>query len=389
MTYDGMSRKTSMTDANGHQTFYVYDLRGHLIETDYADGDGDARYVRHPRAADGQQGPDGRDRRTTGTTPRASSSASPIRWATSPSTATTPNGNLTSVTDANEHVTTYGYDAANRKTSRTLPLGMTETVRVRRRRQRHQSYRLPREDSRRTPSTTVIRTVGRQARSLTRRWASRRSATPTTATAPASTMTDASGTTTYTYDLRNRLHTKATPEGTLTYTYDASGNVASIDSSNANGTSVAYAWDAANQLLDGDGQPARWDDDGGLHGYGTAVHAVAAERGGRDVCVRFARSGHVNGVEEGDGPTFASLGTGTTCGASGLSSTEVTGREAAYGYDDASRLTSETITGDPSGPSGNGALTYAHRPCRQPLVARIDAGGAGARSRSRTTRTTS
>ena len=86
-----------------------------------------------------------------------------------------------------------------------------------------------------------------------------------------STMTDASGTTTYTYDTRNRLLTKATPEGTLTYTYDASGNVASIDSSNANGTSVAYAWDAANQLVDGDRQPARRDDDGGVHGDRAAV----------------------------------------------------------------------------------------------------------------------
>jgi YD repeat-containing protein len=37
-TYDGMSRKTSTTDAAGRQTFYAYDLRGHLIETDYADG---------------------------------------------------------------------------------------------------------------------------------------------------------------------------------------------------------------------------------------------------------------------------------------------------------------------------------------------------------------
>ena len=31
---------------------------------------------------------------------------------------------------------------------------------------------------------------------------------------------------------------------------------------------------------------------------------------------------------------------------------------AAYGYDDASRLTSETITGDPRGASFNGALSY-------------------------------
>jgi len=45
-----------------------------------------------------------------------------------------------------------------------------------------------------------------------------------------------------------------------------------------------------------------------------------------------------------------------------LTATEVTGREATYGYDAASRLASETITGDPSGPTGNGALTYSLDP---------------------------
>ena len=48
-------------------------------------------------------------------------------------------------------------------------------------------------------------------------------------------MTDASGTTTYSYDSMDRLSSKATPEGTLSYTYDAAGRVASIASSNTNG----------------------------------------------------------------------------------------------------------------------------------------------------------
>ena len=39
-------------------------------------------------------------------------------------------------------------------------------------------------------------------------------------------MTDASGDHDYTYDLRDRLTQKVTPEGTLTYTYDAAGEPA-------------------------------------------------------------------------------------------------------------------------------------------------------------------
>ena len=61
-------------------------------------------------------------------------------------------------------------------------------------------------------------------------------------------MTDASGTTTYTYDAMDRLITKQTPQGTLTYTYDAAGNVASLQSSNTNGISVAYSYDNLNRL---------------------------------------------------------------------------------------------------------------------------------------------
>jgi YD repeat-containing protein len=54
-----------------------------------------------------------------------------------------------------------------------------------------------------------------------------------TSTGKRASMTDASGTTTYTYDNLDHLITKATPQGTLNYTYDAAGNVASMASSNA------------------------------------------------------------------------------------------------------------------------------------------------------------
>lgn len=45
-------------------------------------------------------------------------------------------------------------------------------------------------------------------------------------------MVDASGTTNYTYDLRDRLMSKATPQGTLSYSYDVASNLLSMRSSN-------------------------------------------------------------------------------------------------------------------------------------------------------------
>ena len=61
-------------------------------------------------------------------------------------------------------------------------------------------------------------------------------------------MTDASGTTTYTYDSMDRLTEKATPEGNLTYTYDGDGHLASMQSSNTNGVYVSYTYDTLNRL---------------------------------------------------------------------------------------------------------------------------------------------
>lgn len=62
------------------------------------------------------------------------------------------------------------------------------------------------------------------------------------------TMVDASGTNTYTYDLRDRLLTKTTPQGTLAYVYDLFGNLQSIESSTANGARLTYSYDALNRL---------------------------------------------------------------------------------------------------------------------------------------------
>jgi len=61
-------------------------------------------------------------------------------------------------------------------------------------------------------------------------------------------MTDASGTTSYTYDSRDRVLTKTTSAGTLTYTYDGFGNQATVQSATASGVSVTYGYDALNRL---------------------------------------------------------------------------------------------------------------------------------------------
>jgi RHS repeat-associated protein len=171
-----------------------------------------------------------------------------------------------------------------------------------------------------------------------------------------------SGTTTYGYDTRARLTAKATPEGTLTYTYQPNGNVASIDSSNTNGTSVRYAWDLANQLVS--------VTDNRLGGMTTAAYtatgrpASLAQPNGVGVTYAYDSLDRVLSMawKKASAPAFASWSYSYSPRGQRLTSTEVTGRVATYGYDTASRLTSEAVTSDPSGATGNGALTYSIDP---------------------------
>jgi YD repeat-containing protein len=61
-------------------------------------------------------------------------------------------------------------------------------------------------------------------------------------------MTDAGGTTTYGYNARDQLTSKAAPQGTLTYTYDAASNLRSMRSNHTNGITVTYSYDELDRL---------------------------------------------------------------------------------------------------------------------------------------------
>jgi RHS repeat-associated protein len=352
-TYDALGRRTSVTDAEGHQTFYAYDLRNHLIDTTYMDGSltHDTYDALERRVASTDQ---------SGTTTlygydaegQLLSVTDPIGDVTQ--YAYDSNGNLVAVTDANKHVTTHAYDANNRKTSRTLPLGMSETFAYDavgnviahadfRNKNTAYSYDLMNRLIAKVPDASLGETPVGYVFNLNGTRAS---------------MSDASGTTTYTYDQRNRLETKAAPAGTLSYAYDASGNVAQILSSNANGTSVTYQWDAGDQLVS--------VTDNRAGGVTTAAYTVTGrpsqleQPNGMGTTYGYDVLDRVTSLvwQKAASHTVASWTYAYNGRSQRLTSTDVSGRQAAYAYDSASRLISETVAGDPRGPAGNGALTY-------------------------------
>jgi RHS repeat-associated protein len=265
------------------------------------------------------------------------------------------NGNLASVKDANNHTTSYAYDLLNRKTQRTLPLGMSETF----------GYNMYGDNTSHVDfrGKTTSMTYDALSRLLTK-VPDPTLGEPTVTfaynlTGTRASMVDASGTTTYGYDTRDWVLTKATPAGTLTYTYDPAGNVATIRSSNTNGTSVDYVWDAANQLVSVTDNRAG----GVVTSAYTATGRPSALNQPSGVAANYsydARDRVTSLAWQRDtSPAFGSWTYGFNDRGQRTSVTDVTGRHVAYGYDAVARLAKENIAGDPRGAIGDGEISYS------------------------------
>jgi RHS repeat-associated protein len=237
---------------------------------------------------------------------------------TSESYAYDAGGNLTSKTDHNGKTTAYRYDAMNRLLSKSPDAAAGEPA-----------------------VTFTYMPTGKRA-----------------------SMSDATGTTTYTYDARDRLTGKATPQGTLRYAYDAAGNLLSTRSSNVNGVSVTYSYDALNRNRTVTDSAA-----GGRPATGTTTYSY-------DAAGNLAGHVYANGVKASyaynslnrltdisvAGTDKAIAGYAYTLGPAGnrLGVTEASGRKASYSYDALYRLTNETITDEPTPGAVGGSVGYSY-----------------------------
>ena len=177
-------------------------------------------------------------------------------------------------------------------------------------------------------------------------------------------MADATGTTTYTYDNRDRLKIKATPEGALNYAYDAHSNLLTILSSNANGASVTYTPDQLNRLstvtdnrmaAQGVATPVTtygYDPAGNMSGYTYSANGVQSTYN-YDTLSRLSSVGWAKGTTSLSSFTYTPYPAGNV-----HTVAELSGRNVTYGYDKDYHLQSETIASDPG--SNNGAESYTY-----------------------------
>ncbi len=368
--YDADNRKTSMQDANQHTTSYAYDARSRLVTITYPPAPPNS-------ATTTLYTYDGMGRQLTTTdqagqvTTKTYDAVGRLLSVKDALTNLTQyaydlNGNLIRLTDAAGRITAYQYDALNRRSMRTLPLGMFETY----------TYDAVGNLATKTDfnrKTTIYHydTLNR----LLSKVPDPSFGEPTvsftyTPTGQRLSMVDASGTTNYSsYDNRDRVLTKATPQGTLSYTYDAHGNVLTIASSNTNGGSMTYTYDVLNRLASakdnrvaaqgGPSNPTTYGYDavGNITGY---AYSNSVQTGNVfDPLNRLTQTCVATSSPAcSAGQPLASYA--YTLGAAGNRTgvAESSGRTVSYGYDNDYRLLSETIAADPGG--NNGAENYTY-----------------------------
>jgi RHS repeat-associated protein len=312
IAYDALGRTVKKTDQAGKETRFTYDALGRLIKVT------DALNQETTYGYDEQ-------------------------------------GNQISQTDANGHVTTFAYDRQGRRIARQLPLGQTESMTY-----DAAGNLVSKTDFNGKVTTYAYDSLNRLVSKMPDPDLSEPTVSYTyTTSGQRAAMTDATGTTNYTYDNRDRLTEKATPQGTLTYSYHANGSLAGIQSNHADGVKVEYEYDALNRLskvtdqrLSAGETTYHYDAVGNLAGY---VYPNGVEH--QYTYNALNRLTDLN-VKKGN----AALSRYTyTLGPSGnrLSVAELGGRTVSYGYDDLYRLTRETISGG-SGPTGE--ISYVYDP---------------------------
>jgi RHS repeat-associated protein len=350
--YDQVGNQLSMTDANSNTTQYQYDALNRRIKTIYADSTSDGvaydalgRTISKTDQAglitQFQYDADGRLIQVTDAAHQLTGYAYDEI------------GERISQTDANNHTTSFAYDKLGRRNKRTLPLGMSETMTY-----DAAGNLISKIDfNGRTTSYTYD-----QNNRLTSKTPDPSFSAPTitftyTATGQRQNMVDDSGTTLYSYDVRDRLLSKATPEGTLTYTYDLAGNLGSIRSSNTNGTSVNYAFDVLNRLsvvtddrLTSGTTNYSYDPVGNLAGY--------LYPNGVQHTYTYNTLNRLTNLAVAKGAAASLASYAYTLGAAGnrTAVVELGGRQVNYTYDALYRLTNETIAGG----SVNGSVGYTY-----------------------------
>jgi RHS repeat-associated protein len=354
--YDAAGSQLSMTDALGQTTSYEYDLNNRRVKTIYADSTFDTiAYDAVGRSVSKTDQAGKTTQFVYDLLGRLTKVKDPINQETT--YGYNELGQQVSQTDANNHTTRFEYDQLGRRVKRILPAGQFETYAY------NNGGNLQSRTDFNGKTTTFNYDVMRRLLSKVPDASLNQPTVSFTynSLGQRATMNDASGATVYTYDARNRLASRQTPFGTLSYTYNESGSLLTTRSSNTNGVSVDYDYDALNRLgsvkdnnllgLNGGVTDYTYDAVGNLQSYSYP----------NGVTSNYAYNSLNRLTTMTVGTQISSLASYSyTLGAAGnrTAVTELSGKTVNYTYDDLYRLTNEAIANDPHGV--NGTVSYGY-----------------------------
>ncbi len=361
--YDKAGRSIAATDVLGNTTKYVYDALDRVTETIYTDGKSDKTVYNY---AGKELSKTDRASHTTQYQYDAIDRLTAVVDALNHKTAYAYDeaGNLIRQTDANQQVTQYEYDGLNRRTAVIRPMGEhSETV----------YDKLGRVTETKDFNGSVIQYGYDEKNELVSKKfvnEENRLETYTTAIdARSRSVSDARGTTSYTYDERGRMLSKTEPDGKqISYTYDSvTGKVASVTT--PSGT-TQYRYNALGQLakvVAAEGETVYAYNAIGNLQTKTLANGIVETYGYDGLNrVKLVEQKNVSGTVIGKYfYSYDLVGNKTKV-------EELDGRSVAYSYDDLYRLTKEVIT---DSVHGNRTMEYVYDAVGNRLLKRDSAIG--------------
>jgi RHS repeat-associated protein len=352
--YDANGNQTNVVDALGHATGYVFDALNQQVQLIYPDGTGES------------YGYDGLGLKVSSTNQSGivtrygfdalgRLTAVTNAFGTSQQMITSyvydEVGNMVQQIDSLNHTNLFEYDNLGHRTKETLPASQAATF----------GYDAVGNLIRQTNFNGVVITNQYDALNRLTNKTSINGYTIAFAYSPTgqrTNMVDMSGTTSYTYDLRDQMLTKTTPEGTLTYTYDGFGNLTTLQSSTTGGVNVNYGYGALNRLVG----VTNFAETSSLSQYGfDAVGNLQTVLLPNNVTNTYAYDSLnrlTNLVSQSTNGTLASFSYELAAAGNRTNLVETVNgvnRTNAWSYDPLYRLTNETITA-----ASGGAISYKY-----------------------------